>query len=472
MTATTTSSGAPAPRKKRSIMDVVRALRQRKMLVMLALGFSSGLPFMLFGNTLGFWLAEGNVKLATIGFLSWTGFMFTFKFIWGAIVDRVPLPGGLGRRRSWMIVTQVLVALGLIGMAATGPANIPALAGAAVLVAFGGAMQDTVIDAWRIEIADHPDELGLLTAAYTLGYRIALFATEALILIIATAVGWPVSYVIFAALMVVGVIAALFGGEPSRTLERPNASTGPESMAMNVVNAVVGPIVAFFKAHGVAAALLALLTITLYHLCDYMRGPLSGPYYLSLGIDKPTIAAVRGAIGIPLTLIGVSLGGIASVRFGNVPTLLMGAVIQPIGVGAFALLAAHGGDFTVIHLGDFNITAFELIMGFDAASIGFSGLALIGFMSSLTNIGFTATQYALMTSAMATSGKFLKGFSGAIVQGLQDSGHSKLEAYQMFYIGSALIGIPAIVACVVLVTLTRRRARREAAQASVAEAPA
>jgi MFS transporter, PAT family, beta-lactamase induction signal transducer AmpG len=467
-----TATAAPAPRKKRSFMDVIRALRQRKMLVMLALGFSSGLPFMLFGNTLGFWLAEGHVKLATITFLSWAGFMFTFKFVWGAVVDRIPLPGGLGRRRSWMIVTQVITAAGLVGMALTGPDHIPALAACAVLAAFGAAMQDTVIDAWRIEIADHPDELGLLTAVYTYGYRIALFVSEALILVIATAVGWPAAYLIMAGLMALGAIAAVFGGEPARTLERPNAVSGPSSILVNIWNAVVGPIVAFFQAHGVAAALLALLTITLYHLCDYMRGPLSGPYYLSLGIDKPTIAAVRGAIGIPMTLVGVSLGGIASVRFGNVSTLLIGAVLQPIGVGAFALLASHGGDFTLVQLGSVQISAFELIMGFDAASIGFSGLALIGFMSSLTNIGFTATQYALMTSAMSVSGKFLKGFSGTIVQGLQDGGHAKLEAYQMFYIGSALIGIPAIVACLVLVSLTRRRARREAAEASVAGAPA
>lgn len=452
-----------AIRKKRSFMDVIRALRQPKMAAMLALGFSSGLPFMLFGNTLGFWLAEGHVKLATIGFLSWVGFMFTFKFIWGALVDRVPLPGGLGRRRSWMIVSQVIVATGLAGMALTGPANIPALAGFAVLTAFGGAVQDTVIDAWRIEIAGNPDELGLLTAAYTLGYRLALFVAEALILVMATALGWPTAYLIMAALMGVGFVAALFGGEPAKTLERPNAASGADGVLRNIWNAVVGPIEAFFRAHGVAAALLALLTITLYHLCDYMRGPLSGPYYLSLGIDKPTIAAVRGGIGIPMTLIGVSLGGIASVRLGNVPTLLIGAVIQPIGVAAFALLAAHGSDFTVLPIGQGGVTAFELIMGFDAASIGFSGLALIGFMSSLTNIGFTATQYALMTSAMAVSGKFFKGFSGQIVESLQAGGVSKLEAYRQYYLGCGLIGIPAIVACLVLATLTRRAARARTA---------
>jgi MFS transporter, PAT family, beta-lactamase induction signal transducer AmpG len=472
MTATTT---AAAPKKKRTMMDVIRALRQRKMAVMLALGFSSGLPFMMFGNTLGFWLAEGNVKLATIGFLSWTGLVFLIKFVWGAVVDRmpVPLPGNLGRRRGWMIFTQLMVAAGLVGMAVSGPQHIPALAVFAVLTALGGAMQDTVIDAWRIEIADSPDELGLLTAAYTLGYRIALFASEALILIIATAIGWPVSYAIFGGLMAVGMVAAWLGGEPARTLERPTvAAKGPAMFLRNIWDAVAGPIIVFFKAHGVAVALLTLLTITLYHLCDYMRGPLSGPYYLTLGIDKPTIAGVRAAIGIPMTLVGVTLGGIASIRIGATATLLIGAVLQPIGVAAFAILAAHGGDFTVFQLGAAPITAFELIMGFDALSIGFSGLALITFMSSLTSIGYTATQYALLTSAMAWSGKFLKGFSGEIVENLQAAGNSKLEAYRLFYLGSAAIGIPAIICCVIMVWRTQRLLRRARANARAAAEPA
>lgn len=468
----TGTAEAAAPRKKRSMMDVIRALGQPKMAVMLGLGFSSGLPFFLFGNTLGFWLAEGNVKLATIGFLSWTGLVFLIKFVWGAMVDRLPLPllSGLGRRRSWMLVTQAMVVAGLVGMAATGPAHIPQLAGFAVLTALGGAMQDTVIDAWRIEIADHPDELGLLTAAYTFGYRIALFLTEAVILVVATAVGWPMAYVIYAGLMGVGMIAALFAGEPMRTVERPNVGArGIGGVFHALYEAVFEPFVTFFRHHGVAIAALTLLVITTYHLCDYMRGPMSAPYYLSLGLTKPAIAAVRGGIGLPCTLIGVALGGMASVRFGNIATLLIGAVLQPIGVAAFALLAQHGADFSLLQAGPINVTAFEAIMGFDAFAIAFSGLALIAYMSTLTNIGYTATQYALLSSAMAWSGKFLKGFSGEIVEKLQAAGHPKLEAYGLFYLGCGAIGIPAILLCIVLIMRHRREAARlraETAQAA------
>jgi len=189
---------------------------------------------------------------------------------------------------------------------------------------------------------------------------------------------------------------------------------------------------------------------------------MSGPYYLALGIDKPTIAYVRGAIGIPMTLVGVTVGGIASIRFGNVPTLLAGAVLQPIGVAMFAILAAHGSDFAVLDLGVADITAFQLIMGFDAFAIGFSGLALIAYMSTLTSIGYTATQYALLTSAMAWSGKFLKGFSGEIVEGLQSGGRTALAAYGLFYLGAAAIGIPAILLCIVLTERGRRIKARAA----------
>ncbi len=175
---------------KRDSLRVLRALGQRKVAVMLVLGFGSGLPFMLIGNTLGFWLADGGVKLATIGFLSWVGLAYLLKFVWGAMVDRLRAPwlARLGRRRGWMLISQVGVAAGLIGMAASGPrAHLATLAVFAVLTGVAAAIQDTVVDAWRIESAANADELGLLTSAYSLGYRAALIATESLILLLAGA---------------------------------------------------------------------------------------------------------------------------------------------------------------------------------------------------------------------------------------------------------------------------------------------
>lgn len=451
------------PTHRRSLREVLVALRQPRVAQMLALGFSSGLPFMLIGNTLGLWLAEDGVKLAAIGFLSWAGMPYLVKFIWGAMVDRLPAPlvNALGRRRGWMVLSQIGVAAGLCGMAAVDPkSGLVWLAAFAVLTGVAAAVQDTVIDAWRIESAADADELGLLTSAYTLGYRAALIATEAVILLLATAVGWRVSYALYGAAMAVGLVAALLAREP-KSADRAMDVIGRTEAGRpwrGLYDAVIGPIVTFFRAHGVAMAALMLGMITLYHLCDYMRGPMSNPYYRALGISKLTIADVRLTIGLAGTLTGIAVGGLASLRIGNHPTLVLGAILQPIAVGAFAILGWHGGDFPLWSAGPVSATAFQAIMAADAFAIGFSGVALVAYMSSLTSLGYTATQYALLTSALAWTGKTLKGFSGLIVEHLQQ-GRTLLEAYTLFYLFAALIGLPAILLCVILLRVTPARTR-------------
>ncbi len=421
---------------------------------MMALGFSSGLPFMLIGNTLSFWLAEDKVQLAVIGFLSWITLTYSVKFLWGAVVDRLPAPlvGRLGRRRGWMVLTQIAVGAGLVGMACTDPrTQLGALVGFGLLVGVGAAAQDTVIDAWRIESAADADELGLLTAAYSLGYRAALIATEALILLLANAVGWPVSYGLYGGLMVVGIAAALLVREPIRAdavMEAKGLIARVHPLTA-VGDAVVGPFIAFFRQHGWVLAGLTLGMITFYHLCDYMRGPMSNPYYQALGIAKPTIAGVRATLGLGGSIAGIGLGGAASLRLGNLRTLVLGAILQPIAVAAFALLAWRGGDWTVLTIGPLKLTGFEAIMTFDSLVMAFSGVALVAFMSTLTSLGYTATQYALLTSALTWTGKTLKGFSGVIVDGLQD-GRTLLEAYGLFYLLAAAIGLPAILLCLIL----------------------
>lgn len=458
-----TKAGDPAVQpkpRKRSTMDVIRALGQPKVAVMMALGFSSGLPFMLIGNTLGLWLAEGNIKLAAIGYLSWAGLAYLWKFIWGAIVDHLPAPllASLGRRRGWMIITQVGVAIGLVGMAFSGPSHLGWLAGFSVLTGISAAMQDTVIDAWRIEIADNTDELGLLTSSYSLGYRIALFGTEALILVMAQFWGWTLSYVLFGAAMAVGLIGSLLAREPVKADQAMEAHEAGRNPLSRGVDAVFGPFQNFFSAHGFGLALLMLLAITLYHLCDYMRGPMSNPFYIALGMTKPVIAAVRGGIGLPMNIVGVAVGGLLCLRLGIRSTLLLGAVLQPLAIASFAILAAHGHDFTVFDGGAVKVTAFELIMGADSFCMALSGVALIAYMSSLTSLGYTATQYALLTSAMAWSGKILKGFSGQIVEGFKTGGHTLIQAYGDFYLFAAAIGVPAILVCLWLFAIQARKA--------------
>src|SRR5690349_13030855 len=195
---------APARKRKR---DVISSLGQPKVAVMLALGFSSGLPFLLTGNTLGYWLRDEGTALSAIGFLSWVGLAYSLKFLWAPVIDRVDAPGfgWLGRRRGWMAVTQLLIGIGLLAMAATGVrTGLATLGLLALAVAFSSATQDIVIDAWRIEAASDPDELGLLSSSHQFGYRVAVLVTEALILIVANHFGWPIAYASMGALMAVG----------------------------------------------------------------------------------------------------------------------------------------------------------------------------------------------------------------------------------------------------------------------------
>src|SRR3954449_5504317 len=210
-----TAAVKPAIRKR----DVLTSLRQPKVAVMVLLGFSSGLTFFLTGNTLGYWMRDEGIALSAIGVLSWGGVADSLKCLWAPFIDRLDAPGfgRLGRRGGWMALTQLLIGLGLVAIAATGlKAGLASLGLLALLVAFSSSTQDIVVDAWRIEAASDSDELGLLSSAYQLGYRAALLVTDALILISANHLGWPISYAMMAVLMAVGIGASFAAVEPVR----------------------------------------------------------------------------------------------------------------------------------------------------------------------------------------------------------------------------------------------------------------
>ena len=454
---TTSDKPAAAAKARPGWRDVLRSVREPKVLAMLMLGFSSGIPIYLVGNTLGFWMRENAIELSTIGFLSWVGLAYSLKFLWAPLVDRLDAPlfgRRLGRRRGWMLVSQLVVGAALVGMALVEPREgvlslggvalnqLAVFGGLALVVAFASATQDIVIDAWRIESAANDEEQALLVATSTLGYRAALLVTDALILILAAQVGWVVSYEAMALLMAVGIAATFLAKEPRFATA---ASTAPVWSPRGAFDAIVGPFIAFFRQHG-RWALLMLVAISLFRLPDFIMGPMANPFYADLGIGKETVGAVRGSIGLIATIAGVAAAGVMAVRFGFTRTLLLGAVLGPGSNAAFTYLAWHGGDPGV----------FSAVMAIDNFCSGFAGVALVGYMSSLTSLGYTATQYALLSSFYALPGKFLKGLSGVAVEKLAALSGTLLDGYAWFFLATALAGIPAFLLCVWLVRVAPR----------------
>jgi len=436
--------------------DVIASLRQPKVAVMLALGFSSGLPFFLTSNTLGYWMRDAGTSLAAIGFLSWVGLAYSLKFLWAPFIDRLDAPaaGRLGRRRGWMIVSQVVIAAGLIGLSATGvKAGLTTVGILALVVAFSSSIQDIVVDAWRIEVATDADELGLLSAAYLLGYRSAIIVNEALILILANHFGWPASYAAMGVLMAIGAGATLMALEPARARDvlRSKAVAAPLSSARGAFDAVIGPFAEFFRVYGWVAVLM-LAMISFYRLPDFMMGPMANPFYHDLGLSKDAVGTMRASIGLVATLAGIAAGGFSALRFGYMTTLIAGVILKILVIANFATLAHAGPDLRV----------FAAVIVADNFGIGFAGVALVTYMSSLTSLGYTATQYALLSSAYTYVGKFAKGFSGLMVERLA-VGRPLLDAYGLFFIAAGLLGIPALILCLVLARATRQAAPADAA---------
>jgi MFS transporter, PAT family, beta-lactamase induction signal transducer AmpG len=419
-----------SPQKHR-IADYLRP----KTVAMLLLGFSSGLPFYLVGNTFGYWLRDEHTSLTAIGFLSWVGIAYSLKFLWAPLMDRVDLPlfKRLGHRRGWMMFSQIVVGLALCAMGATGTkVGLARLGACALIVAFASSTQDIVVDAWRIESADDGDEQGLLASAYQFSYRLALLATDSLILIVAAAVGWRMSYGIYGACMAVGMFATWFAKEPERANAVLHEKGRETPLWRRFFDAIVGPFIAFFRTHG-WLALLMLAAISLYRLPDFMMGPMANPYYHDLGLTKQTVGAVRGSIGLIATFAGITAGGFCSLKLGYMRALIIGGILQAAATAAFATLAFAG----------LSIRLFAFVMAGDNFSLSFAAVALVAYMSSLTNLGYTATQYALLSSTYAWLGKILKGFSGAAVERLTTT-HGLIHAYGIFFIACGLTGVPAV----------------------------
>ena len=469
---------------------------ERRVFIMLLLGFSAGLPNLLIFDTLSAWLRESGQTLEVIGFFALATLSYSLKFVWAPLIDRTAVPlltPLLGHRRAWMLVTQAVIVFGLWSISSLNPSNaLIAIAGFAALVGFFGATQDIVIDAWRIEAADDSRH-GAMAAAYQMGYRVAMIVAGAVPLVLADLYNWNLSYAVMAALMGIGVAGVLFaprekahairaipvGDVPSRprleatewiarllvigvaTAFLGSGLTGqsaplnflfgllglgaegkagvaavlsakPEGVFVQVASVALGlgvmvlacwplpgvrtrpgaylagsfgqPLADFYRRFsGVATLILALICV--YRLADFVLN-IMNPFYLDLGFTKTELAEVRKVFGVVMTTLGVFLGGWSVARLGLIRTMVIGAFMSPVSNLVFAWLATQGP----------SLPGLTIAIGVDNVATGYAGTALIAYMSSLTSIGFTATQYALFSSLYALPGKLIASQSGRIVE--------------------------------------------------------
>ena len=417
---------------RRSWADTLKVYLETATLRMLLLGFAAGLPLMLVLGTLSFWLREAGIDRSTIGYLSWVGLAYAFKWAWAPLVDRLPIPlltRWLGRRRSWLLLAQAMIIGGLCGMAYHDPhVSLEPLVWCALLAAFGSATQDIALDAFRIESAD-VDRQAALAASYQTGYRMAMIWAGAGVLWIAAraqtgvdtyqASAWRVAYLVMAASMLVGVITVLFSAEPARR-ELPPA----KDLKTWLDDVIVGPFRDFLLRYR-WQAVIVLALIAIYRISDVVMGIMANPFYVDMGYTKDEVAAVTKIFGIVMSLLGAFIGGALSMRFGMMRILATGAILSSASNLLFVWLAGHGHD----------VQALVLVISADNLAGGIASAAFIAYLSGLTNVSYSATQYALFSSIMLLLPKFLAGYSGVYVDHY---------GYASFFTGTALLGVPVI----------------------------
>jgi PAT family beta-lactamase induction signal transducer AmpG len=348
----------------------------------------------------------------------------------------------LGRRRSWLLLSQGVLVLGLAAMSMTDPAmDLERLVWLALVVAFASATQDIVIDAYRIESAEQRLQ-GILAAAYSFGYRLAMITASAGVLWIAAAVDvdeatyqhapWAAAYAVMSGLMLIGVVTTLLAPEPAVPAEASSVSAPGATLWVRLgrwlQRAVVRPFVDFFQRFG-WFALLVLLLIGSYRISDIVLGVITNVFYQDMGFTKEEVANVSKFFGVAMTLVGAAIGGTAVYRFGIMPVLLLGGLLAPATNLLFSLLAGIGHDFWWL----------VAVVGMDNLSAGLASAAFVAYLSSLTNVVYSATQYALFSSLMLLLPKFLGGFSGVLVEAW---------GYAGFFSFTALLGVPVLIVIV------------------------
>lgn len=498
--------------EKKNWIETIKSFSDTRSITMLFLGFSAGLPILMIFSSLGLWLREAGVERSAVTYFSWAALGYSFKFIWAPLIDRLPVPilnNLLGRRRSWLLLSQILIVIAISWMAMVNPAAgdsaLTSMALATVMLGFSSATQDIVIDAYRIESA--PTEWqAILSAAYIAGYRLGMLASGAGALFIAAYFGttkeaynyiaWRDTYLIMASLMSVGILTSLVRPEPKLKKSREHYHSDKEYIIFFVLFLIVvsvfieafyllgtpvdslnsslkefisnkalvsfltgtvrlmgaicgtiffgyligktkiiktdmieesyiGPVKNFFKRYGTSFAVLLLSLIGLYRISDIVLGVISNVFYQDLGFTKTQIASVVKTLGLIMSLVGGFLGGALTTRFGIYRMLWWGAILASATNILFMVQAKLGANLPFLYL----------VISADNLAAGLASAAFVAFLSSLTDISFTAVQYAIFSSLMTLIPKIIGGYSGGMVEVIDYSG---------FFLATTLMGLPVL----------------------------
>lgn len=391
--------------------SIIRSIFSGKMLSVLLLGFSSGLPLLLIGGTLKLWMKDQDVDLTIIGIFSLVGLPYTLKFLWAPVMDRF-VPPFLDRRRGWILICQIALIAGLSCLAMTDPSGAPLpVAAVAFVVAFFSASQDIAIDAYRRDLL-RDEELGLGSSLAVNGYRIGMLVAGALAATLADQIPWRQVYFIMAGAMGIGVATTLLSPTPEED------ATPPET----ILDAVVQPFVEYFRREG---AWVILAFILLYKIGDSMASEMLNPFYLDIGFTKTEIGAVAKLFGFWATIIGGLGGGVLILRLGINRSLWVFGFLQAVSTLLFAFLAQVGNQ----------IPALAAVVGFENLSGGMGTAAYAAYMASLCNRRFTATQYALLTSLMGVPRVIIGATTGYLAKHL---------GWESFFLLCTLAAIPGM----------------------------
>jgi len=392
--------------------DYLQVFRSRRMAVIVLLGFSSGLPLALTSGTLQAWMSVAGVDIRTIGIFSLVGIPYTVKFLWSPLMDRF-VPPWFGRRRGWMLATQLTLMLGIGAMGFASPQHAPwALAALALMVAFTSASQDIVVDAYRTDLL-HEKERGAGAALFVFGYRIAMLVSGAVALILSDRIGWQSTYLIMAGCMIIGIISSVSGPETEKKIAPPKTLS----------EAVWGPLRDFFSRPSAATMLLLII---LYKLGDAYAGTMTTPFLIrGAGFSATDVGTVNKGFGLAALIIGAMFGGTLMVRLGLYRSLLYFGLLQAVSNLSFMLLAWAGKSYPVM----------IFAVGFENLTGGMGTAAFVSLLMALCNHSFSATQYALLSSLASLSRTFISPSSGYLVESV---------GWAVFFLITAISALPGI----------------------------